>query len=197
VLLQPISSTRPPHAPSTKGQGPTTPVHNPSPGACCYETSSRVHFRSPARHYSQPVTFRMDRRVLGHIPGLRTPPSQEPGNARRRGSQANGALARSHDRHSGLLSRGLTQNVRPVSHLKATVRDPSKVGPRRQAPIQALSPRNNSASAGNPTGNITHVDHTPAAGLEHFSRPRGVTQRDRGLQSVCKYGLDAAVPARC
>jgi hypothetical protein len=35
--------------------------------------------------------------------------------------------------------------------LEATVRDPSKVGPRRQAYLRAYTPKKTSASAGDPT----------------------------------------------
>src|SRR5712691_12717416 len=49
--------------------------------------------------------------------------------------------------------------------LEATVRDPSRSGPRRQAHVRAYAPRETSASAGDPT---------------LFSRLRGVTVRRLG-----------------
>jgi hypothetical protein len=166
VLLQPSSSNRPPRAPSSKGQGPTTPVYNPSPGACCHETSSEdlLSFTRPA--YSRPVTHRMDRRGPWAHPQASNPNRPRACGARRGGSRATGALARSHDRHSGLLSRELTQNVRPVSHLEATVRDPSRSGPSAKLTYGLLHTRNHRRRQGDPTP---------------FLRPQGVPRRDMEL----------------
>ena len=57
--------------------GPITPVHFPSPGAAHYETSTRVHSRSPARPSPRPVAPPDGTRALGLLPWASHPNRQD------------------------------------------------------------------------------------------------------------------------